>query len=188
MPTEVEIKLKVDTHDAVRARLKQLGAEPAGRVLEINHIFDNAERTLLATDRGLRVRECRDDAGALRRAILTFKGPRQPGAIKRREEIELTIDDPETAAELLRQLGYVEAVRFEKRRETWRLGPCLVELDEVPYLGLYLEIEGPDEATIEHARQQLGLAGVPQVRGSYIGLLVRHCQTHGLPFALITFP
>lgn len=188
MPTEVEIKLKVDTHELLRTRLQQLGAEPLGRVLEINRILDNAERTMLATDRGLRVRECRDENGALVRAMLTFKGPRQPGKIKRREEIELTIDDPATAADLLEQLGFREAVRFEKRRETWRLGECLVELDEVPYLGAFVEIEGPEEGRIEQIRGPLGLADTPLVRSSYIGLLVRHCQAHGLPFANIAFP
>jgi adenylate cyclase, class 2 len=187
MPTEVEIKLQVDAHDPVRAKLQQRGAESLGKVLEINHIFDNAERTMLATDRGLRVRECRNDHGELLRAILTYKGPRAPGRIKRREEIELTVDDPAAASTLLEQLGFLEAVRFEKRRESWRLGDCLVELDEVPYLGAFIEIEGPDEAHIEQVRTELGLANTPLVRGSYIGLLVRHCQNQGLPFAMITF-
>jgi len=187
MPTEVEVKLKVDAHDPVRAKLQEHAAQPLGQVLEINHIFDNAQRSMLASDRGLRVRECHDAHGALVRAILTYKGPRAPGRIKRREEIELAIDDPAVAANLLEQLGFLEAVRFEKRRESWRLGACLVELDEVPYLGTFVEIEGPEEDGIEQVRAELGLADAPLVRSSYIGLLVRHCQAHGLPFAIITF-
>lgn len=187
MPTEVEIKLKVDTHDAVRAKLREQNAQPSGKILEINHIFDNAERTMLSTDRGLRVRECRDEPGQLVKATLTYKGPRAPGRIKCREEIELAIDDPAAGANLLGQLGFREAVRFEKRRESWRLGECLVELDEVPCLGTFVEIEGPDENRIEAVRAALGLADTPLVRGSYIGLLVRYCQSQSLPFASISF-
>jgi adenylate cyclase, class 2 len=187
MPEEIEIKLKVDSHDAVRARLYERGAEPLGRILEVNHIFDNSEGTLLASDRGLRIRECHDEGGALVRAIMTYKGPRAAGPLKRREEIEIAIDDPTAAATMLGRLGFVEAVRFEKRRETWRYGGCLVELDEVPYLGTFVEIEGPDEVSIERARDELGLAGAPLVRGSYVGLLVRHCYEHKLETTRITF-
>ncbi|HOB76029.1 MAG TPA: class IV adenylate cyclase [Phycisphaerae bacterium] len=187
MATEVEAKLKVDSHEAVRGRLRALGAEPRGQVLEVNHIFDNAHRSMLAGDRGLRLRECRDERGELVRAVLTYKGPRVPGSIKRREEIEIVVDDPVAAGTMLERLGFVEAVRFEKRRETWRLNGCLVELDEVPYLGLFVEIEGPDEGRIEQVRGELGLSGAPLVHGSYIGLLVRHCEEHGLPVTCITF-
>ena len=187
MPQEVEAKLKVDSHEAVRGRLTARGAEPLGRVLEVNRIFDNSKRLLLATDRGLRIRECRDEQGRLTRATLTYKGPRLSGPLKRREEIELTIDDPAAAGTMLERLGFVEAVRFEKRRETWRLDECLVELDEVPHLGTFVEIEGRDEGRIQQVRRGLGLETAMLVRGSYIELLVRHCKEHGLPVNRITF-
>ena len=42
MPLEIEAKLKVDSHAAVQAKLRAVGAERLGQVLETNHIFDNA--------------------------------------------------------------------------------------------------------------------------------------------------
>lgn len=187
MPHEIEIKIQVDAHDAVRQRLRERGAEPHGQILEINRIFDNAEHTLLATDRGLRIRECRGPRGHLARALLTYKGPKDPGPVKRREEIEVTIDDPAAAGALLEALGYAETVHFEKRRESWLLAGCEVELDEVPYLGCFVEIEGPDEPAIQRVRDEIGLGGSALVARSYIGLLVDYCARHQLPVTAIRF-
>ena len=187
MPLEVEAKFKVDSHDAVRERLTALGADPLGRVLETNHIFDDAGRTLLAGGRGLRIRTCRADRGDDPPATMTYKGPRQPGPLKTREEIEITLDDPAAGRVLLERLGFIEAVRFEKRRESWRLEGGQVELDELPYLGRYIEIEAPDEPAVRRIQKLIGLAGRETIRASYIALLVNHCRQHHLPADRIAF-
>lgn len=187
MPVEIEAKFKVDSHDAIRAALPETGAERLGRVLETNHIFDNKTRTLLSSGQGLRVRHCRAEDGDDPPATLTYKGPRQPGPMKTREEIEVRLDDPAAGRMLLERLGFVEAVRFEKRRESWRLGDCRIELDEVPHLGCYVEIEGPDESAICRAQEKLGLGKCEIIRASYIALLVEYCQAAGLPCDRITF-
>jgi len=187
MPIEVEAKFKVDSHDAVRAKLAEIGGRHLRRVLETNHIFDDAGRTLLAGGRGLRIRECRADAGKAPPPILTYKGPRRPGPMKTREEIEVTLDDADAGRSILQRLGFVEAVRFEKRRESWQLDDCQIELDEVPYLGRYVEIEGPDESAVRRVQDKLGLGACKIIRTSYIALLVEHCHAAGLPADRITF-
>lgn len=188
MSVELEAKIKVDSHDAVRAALTGQRAHCLGRVLEINRIFDTADRTLLAGGRGLRIRTCCAEQGDDPPATMTYKGPRIQGPLKKREEIEITVDDPHAAQELLGALGFVEAVYFEKRRETWRLGDCTIELDEVPYLGLFIEIEGPDEAAVRQSQQALGFGDCETVPRSYISLLVEHCRQSGLPAGRIIFP
>ena len=50
------------------------------------------------------------------------------------------------------------------------LDTCRVELDEVPLLGTFVEIEGPTEAAIEAALERLGLAGQATEPKSYVGL------------------
>jgi len=92
------------------------------------------------------------------------------------------------AAGILAALGFIEAIRFEKRRETWQLDGCHVELDEVPHLGCYVEIEGPDEPTIRRIQADLGLADRPFILSSYIALLVKYCRAHDLPTTSILFP
>lgn len=187
MPVEVEAKIKVDSHEAVLERLSSLRAMRICRVLETNHIFDNRDRTLLSSGRGLRVRICRAEDGNDPPATLTYKGPRIQGPLKTREEIEIATDDGEACKELIRALGFVEVLCFEKRRETWRLGDCTIELDEIPYLGRYIEIEGPDEAAVVQAQRALGFGECRTVRQSYISLLVEHCRRNGLPIDRIVF-
>ncbi len=187
MTLEIEAKIKVDSHDAVRAKLAELGARSLGRVLESNHIFDNAERTLLAGGCGLRIRICQAQEGNAPPATLTYKGPIQPGPLKQREEIQVTLDAPEAGRALLQRVGFVEVLRFEKRRESWRLQDCQVELDEVPYLGCYVEIEGPDEQSVRRVQEALGLAGQDTIRRSYIALLVEYCEQRRLPADAIMF-
>lgn len=199
MPFEVEAKIKVDAHEAIQARLAALGARRLGSVLEKNAIFDDPSGSLFKRDCGLRVRTCRHNDGRSS-ATLTFKGPQQPGPLKRRQEIELAITESAAARELLRGLGYLEVLGFEKRRETWELqpsedrqkspsasAPCRVELDELPHLGRFVEIEGPSEAAIEDARASLGLSDHPLIRATYVALLLDHCSALGLPPADIAF-
>jgi len=181
MSLEIEAKLKVDSHEAVRARLIALGAQRIGRFRENNHIFDNAERSLLSGDKGLRVRESAVHEGSPPPATLTYKGPRNTGPFKSRPEIEVEVSDADRTVELIESLGFEEVVSFEKCRESWKLGPCRIELDRLPHLGCYVEIEGPDEEAVRHCQETLDLANILHEPESYIALLVRHCQAHSLP-------
>lgn len=176
MHMEIETKLKVEDHEPIRRRLRELNATHITTVREHNHIFDDSVRSLLAADKGLRVRYCEVEAGRDVPATMTYKGPRAAQRIKRRAELETTIGDARIVRQMLSSLGFHETISFEKRRETWRLDPCLIELDELPHLGLYVEIEGPDEKTIEDICQRIGLAGHRQMTESYIKLLTDYCR------------
>src|SRR5689334_12785628 len=119
MPVEIEIKLRVDHLAPVRDRLKSLGGKRVGEVMETNIFFDTADRALLASDCGLRIRGARDLESKTESLIITYKGPRGEGdAVKRREEIECNVAPLEQAVELLDRLGYQRRLTFEKRRET----------------------------------------------------------------------
>lgn len=173
MPEELESKVKVGDHDAVRARLKSAGAEYLGRVLETNRIFDDKAGSLLASGCGLRVRECHVLDGIDRPATLTYKGPVRDGVFKRRTEIEVAIDDAGAMTEILAGLEFSPRIVFEKRRESWRLKGCEVELDEVPGLGLFVEVEGPNEEAIQGTMSWLGLDSHDSIRSSYIAMLMK---------------
>ena len=117
---------------------------------------------------------------------MTFKGPVVPGPFKSREEIETGIEDPMAAATLVDRLGFEAILIYEKRRESWSIGSCRIELDELPHLGLFVEIEGPDNSSIADVRDRIGLAGATHERASYIGLLLAHCKAHGLTNRVIS--
>jgi adenylate cyclase class 2 len=181
--TETEAKFKLDQPQSWQARLREAGAVPLGRVLEINRLFDTPDARLRNADCGLRLREWRTlGAGAAGApgtpgraagtpgAVLTFKGPRAATGLKSRAEIETALADAAAAGQILNRLGVREVLVFEKIRETWRLGPCEVALDELPRLGWYLEIEGRDPEAVTTVRAQLGLADTPIVGETYPAL------------------
>ncbi len=172
MPIEIEIKLRCDDHDTLRERIGVVGGTFIKKVLETNTFFDAADAHLLAADCGLRLRinQRLDQPG--QSVIITYKGPKLPGPIKRREEIELTVDDPAAAESLLQRLGFTPALCFEKRRETWKLDNCLIELDELPIIGRFVEIEGPDESAVRAVQSKLTLTG-ELISTGYSTLLAR---------------
>ena len=178
MPVEIEAKMSVDSFDPIRARLREVGARPTGSHFEVNTFFDSEDRSLLAGGEGLRLRLHRDDATGEERHIITWKGPPHPGPLKSREELELEVDGADAAVRLLEKLGYLRSLSFEKRRESWEFEGCKIELDEVPHLGRFVEVEGPDERTVLSVREHLNLSDRPIVKGSYITLLMCHLQAH----------
>lgn len=184
---EIEAKLHVAEFDDVRTRLRQAGATCVGRVLETNRFFDRPDAMLQKFGCGLRVRSLQVLEGAGASPTMTFKGRMQPGPLKIRPECEVQVDDADAAASLLAQLGFVQTVSFQKRRESWRCGPCLVELDELPHIGRFVEIEGPSQGDVECVRGRLGFDAAVLERSSYLALIARHCEAHGLDASRVTF-
>ena len=179
MPVEIEMKLKVEHLAPVRDRLRALGARHVGEVMETNTFFDTPDRALLASDCGLRLRHSRDGATKSEKLVVTYKGPRGEGQVKKREEIEVGVDRADAAEEMMERLGYVRQLSFEKRRETWRLDKCTVELDTLPELGSFVEIECPSEADVMRIREKLGLADVPAVTPTYADIVSHHLSDRG---------
>jgi len=188
MPVEIEAKMKVNDLGSIRAKLQACGAEPLSTVLETNTFFDTENRTLLARDHGLRLRHIRDSKTQGESAIITFKGPRLQGALKTREERELTVGKAKDAMALLESLGFSRILSFQKRRESWKLEGCQIELDELPHLGSFVEIEGPNEKIIFDLRQRLGLNDKPLISAGYIALMMAHLQERGINDRVVMFP
>jgi adenylate cyclase, class 2 len=179
MARELEIKYKLPAPEAFCDRLRDAGAARQQRVQEHNAILDTTDRQLLHRGAGLRLRrETADDGG--RRATLTYKGPREfdprfiAGGFKAREELETVVGQPDELEQLLERLGFQLTIVFEKSRETWHCGACVVTVDELPQLGWFCEIEGPDADTIEGLAQQLALQPDQQVSETYVELTARH--------------
>jgi len=169
MATETEAKLKVDSHEEIITRLGEAGARFLGEQLHTDIYFDDAQRSLTKADKCLRVRI--SVVGGKERFYLTYKGPKQIDDYKKREEIETEVKDADALQELLAVLGYEKALSFEKKRLLWRLGQCGVSLDQVPALGMFVEVEGPNGAAIADAQDKLGLGGQAHIQHSYATLI-----------------
>ncbi|UCG15266.1 MAG: class IV adenylate cyclase [Phycisphaerales bacterium] len=187
MSVEIEAKLKVASLAPVRDRLGQAGARFIRTAAERDLHYDSPDGRFRAADSVLRIRSLTVHRGTAAASTLTYKGPRLPGRFKCRPEVELEISDAGAAARLVEALGFILISTIEKRRETWELLGCRVELDEVPYLGTFVEIEGPDESRIADAQQTLDLADLPHVKEGYVTLLFGYCRKNNVPIDSITF-
>lgn len=186
MSTEIEAKIKVQDLSAVRKKLEAAGARRLAKVLETNSFFDTSAHSLQSADRGLRIRVAVDESGQSK-CTVTMKGPLQHGQFKTREEIEFTASDPQAVRRIFENLGYHLTLSFQKRRESWELGGCEVELDELPYLGAYVEIEGPGETIVDAVRHSLGLENLPLITTGYISMLARYLEQHQIQDRQIGF-
>ncbi len=180
MALEIEAKLRVEALDPVRHRLQSLGAAPLGVVLETNEIFDRDDGSLRAMGCGLRIRSTLEDGTGRQAATLTFKGPIALGKFKTREEQEVEVSDAAATSRILRGLGFIRMLWYQKRRESWTLDECRVELDEPPHIGLFVEIEGPGETAIAAVRDKLGLQTAIHETASYVRMLYAYCKEQGV--------
>ena len=178
---EIEVKFYVRDLAAVERRLQALGARcTAERVRETNLRFDTADGTLTRDRQVLRLRQ---DA----HAVMTFKGPQQPGEdVSVRQEIEFQVSDFAAARRLLEALGFQVSVIYEKFRATYVLGDLTIVLDEMPF-GSFLEIEGPSSSSIEAAARELRLDWQARSTASYLALFHGLCQRRGLAARHLTF-
>ncbi len=179
--TEVEAKFYLGDPDGLRRRLEALGAVLAHpRVHEVNLRFDLPDGSLTRERRVLRLR--RDS-----RAVLTFKGPTQPGAeVAVRQEIESEVADFDACRRLLEALGYQVSVMYEKFRTTYRLEEMEIVLDELPY-GAFCEIEAADGDSIHRLAGQLGLDWAARITMSYLALFDQLKRARGWAIRDLSF-
>ena len=146
---EAELKARVRHPEDVLAALE---SRAAGRV-EIYHdtYYDTPDRELTAGDRELRVRTVHGQDST--RTVLTYKGARVDEASGSKPEAETRVEDPAAAHAILRGLGHVPFLEFEKRCRNYsfeaRGRSMLATLVQVPELDgqhfIELETIVPDE-------------------------------------------
>lgn len=179
---EVEVKFLVANLTAVRNRVIEAGAKlRRERVWEQNVRYDTVEDSLLQRGELLRLRQDK-------RAIITFKGLSQEAIhseAKVREELEITVDDFDTAAAIIRRLGFSARQTYEKYRETFSLGEVEIVLDELPF-GDFVELEGTEPA-IKQAAAALNLDWQKRLTINYLALLEMAKEHYQLPFNDLTF-
>jgi len=182
---EIEVKFYVQDLGKVEARLLR------PRVHELNLRYDRPDGSLRREQRALRLRQSDDSR-------LTYKGPSAivDGAMSR-QEIEFSVGDFESAKAFLEALDYQLVVVYEKYRTTYELETsevskdfgslkALIMLDELPY-GNFVEIEGPDAASIHAAADSLGLEWEAAIAESYLALFERLRDKLGFTFRDLTF-
>lgn len=174
---EVELKYVGADLGEVRRRLQEAGARLVGeRSLETNAVFDDEQESLRRDEKLLRLRDGDE---------LTVKIPVEDEKFKSRREITIHIADG-PIEEVLGGLGYHPTWRYEKWREGWDLDGMFVTLDEMPFVGPVVEIEG-DRERIDHTADRLGLSDVRTSTGNYRSLYDEYARAHRLEPGDMTF-
>jgi adenylate cyclase class 2 len=160
---ELEVKYWIRQPDKLVDKLAARAILVQPRTHELNLRFDRPDGSLKSARQVLRLRQDHT-------IRLTYKGPGNlQSGVHARQEIELTVDDFETARHFIEALGFDVHMAYEKYRTTYQLGNILVTLDEMPY-GIFVELEGPDPIEIQQVSQQLGLNWEARILDSYTGL------------------
>ncbi len=178
---EIEAKFYVRDLKAIEARLLALGATcTVSRGFEYNLRFDDSQNSLNRQHKVLRLRRFDD-------VRLTFKGPaEQIGGALARTEIELVVNDFDTAQQFIESLGYRVFGVYEKYRAMYDLEGTMVTLDELPY-GHFVEIEGESPEKIRAIALKLALNPAAAIPASYQGLFERLKRAKELDVKNLTF-
>lgn len=140
---EVEQKFRIGPADDLCHRLAAVGGTFAGEESHADTYYNHPCRDFAQSREALRIR--RIDGVPW----VTYKGPKLPGAVKARRELEWRLDpgDPvgERMESLLEALGFQPLATIRKRRRTFTLGDndgeLTVAVDQVEGLGEFAEIE-----------------------------------------------
>src|SRR5947208_2980527 len=101
MPIEIEAKMKVGSFEPVLAALREHRATALGEHIETDAFYDTHDRALLAADKGLRLRVAVDVNTNKSEALLTHKGPVGHGQLKKRQETQTVVANPEAMGRML---------------------------------------------------------------------------------------
>jgi adenylate cyclase class 2 len=182
---EIEAKVKVDLLEPIAQRLDQVGASFKHELLEKDSYFIDSDRMVVRPGCGLRLR--REKVNGNERAVLTYKGPKKKTKFKTRQEIEVDVNNAAMAEQLLVALGCYKKLTFEKKRSLWQLQQCLICLDELPLLGCFVEVEGPDEAAISDVLKKIGLSDREHINKGYAKLMKTRLDEIGSKKTEISF-
>jgi predicted adenylyl cyclase CyaB len=170
VPRNIEIKVRIDSVEALLPRARALADVPAQTLLQ--------DDTFFAVPAGrpgrLKLRAFADGAAEL----IQYHRP-DTGQAKASDYVRVPVTDPAALREALtRGLGVPGRVR--KQRLLLQVGPTRIHLDRVEGLGDFMELEvvmgqgQPDAegmALAEALMRELGLADAPRIAGAYLDLL-----------------
>jgi len=150
--------LEIDKN-AVRERLRELGATLAfPERLFTRTTFNNPK--LQIRNAWVRVRDEGD------KVTMAFKIVSNESEITGTREVQLEVDSAQKAKAFLEQLDLKPRNFQENKREEWRLGNVIFDIDTWPLIPPYLEIEAKNEAAVRNWSKKLGFDYSKAIFGS----------------------
>lgn len=174
---EIEVKILDINPKQVVARLKRLKAKKVEQGIVRFALFDYPDGRLLKNNSFVRVRTLGG------RTELVMKMPVKVDNYKKMEEIETTVGDYDAVVKILESLGLKKFYEIEKYRATYKLGKTKFELDKIPRVPWFMEVESDSEKYVDKGVKALGfnMSDTTSIRGDQV------CRKYGVKSKFFTF-
>lgn len=150
---EIECKFLDVKPAELEAKLQKLGAKRQYRRLFKRYVFDFPDWRLDKNSSWVRVR---DEGDQIRLGFKQRTGTKAGQQDQGMREIEVTVDDFEKTAELLKAIGMIQKYYEENWRTLYTLGDVEFMIDELPLIPPYIEIESDSWEKVDEASRTLG--------------------------------
>lgn len=160
MQTEVEAKFPDINPVSFREKLKEVGAILVyPEVFMRRRNFDYPDKRLEKLGGWVRIRDEGD------KITFTYKQLKDR-TLHGTKEIEVVVDDFDKLGDLLNSIGLEAKAYQETKREKWKLGETEITIDTWPWVPTFVELEAPDEGSLKHTVETLGLDWNQAMHGS----------------------
>ena len=176
---EIEQKYRVEDASRLVRQLERINASERDEEFHVDTYYAHPCRDFRESGEALRIRRVNNAP------MVTYKGPKLPGDVKARQELEWSLDpgdrDGSHMMELLNLLGFEEVATVRKTRRVFFLSDAEITLviDQVDLLGCFAEIERviADVSLVETAREMIKSQGIrlgleKKENRSYLGMLL----------------
>jgi adenylate cyclase, class 2 len=178
MLNELEIKIRLQQEElaSVTAKCSELFGPPLV-VTQIDEYLDTEVEGLKKEDLTVRVRRLDNEvkiAVKTKRVFIT-------DTIHDRLELEFTLANYDQIQGLIERGDLRVTAIYEKRRQKYIKDGIKVVIDELPYIGAFLEVEGPSTLEIQKILNSLGMTSGEGIKANYTELLEEKFRAIGLP-------
>lgn len=181
---ELEIKIAIGNEDEfckIFERCKKEFGMPSNHLLQLDEYYDTLDGQLRKQDLVIRIRTSNG------KKTIAMKSPRVElsSGMTSRIELEFLSAEGEAVHEQLLSQGLKPHEAAEKERWTFHFRDCEIVLDKLPFIGSFIEIEGPSEEVIQEIVSLLGLSSYEVIRKNYGELMKAKFSELGLPLTNI---
>jgi predicted adenylyl cyclase CyaB len=181
---ELEIKIQIDSEEhfnSVYERCLQLCGSPISHMLQLDEYYDTSDRQLKKQDLVVRIRTNGE------KKTIALKSPRidLPSGMTSRIELEFLSAEGERVHHQLLSQGLQPNEAAEKERWSFVYQDCEIVLDKLPFIGSFIEIEGPSECAIHEIVNLLALSSGKVIRKNYGELMKEKFHELRLPVSKI---
>lgn len=181
---ELEIKIKITSKEhfqAIYESCNKLFGSPISHLIQLDEYYDTPDGQLKKQDLVIRIRSNGE------KKIIALKSPRieLPSGMTSRIELEFLSAEGEQVQKQLLSQGLHPNEAAEKERWTFIYDDCEIVLDRLPFIGSFIEIEGPSEEAIHKIVDLLNLSSCQIVRKNYGELMMDKFRELQLPLSNI---